>query len=196
MVIVRSKMKAIFMVIFSAFWLGMAAQADNSGFPSTLPLRTGDLKNGYQLIIVSDENYRSLRLLGPGIDTLLQQITTKQDRNELGFLLADVDSFFILQYPNDNMKIYAKHTGQVITQGTFIEKDASKDIVFFVDAKKPGLLSLYDLKKKRIESYESPYDSNSSSPMRIGNKQIGDNYLVVWYILPDNTLKKKYYARP
>ncbi len=129
------------------------------------------------------------------MDTLLQQITTKQDRNELGFLVADVDSFFIMQYPYTNMKIYAKHTGQVIAQGKFIEKDIASDIVYFVDSKKPDFLALYDLKKKRIESYESPYDANSSFSMRIGNKQIGDKYLVVWYILPDNTLKKKYYAR-
>ncbi len=190
-------MRYITLFLLSTLWFGVFGQIDKSGetLTFTLPYQVSELKNGYRLVVLTAAEERTLRLVGADMDTLLHRISIREDINDLGFVVADIDSFFIVQYPHAGMKIYSKQSGAMISEGRFIEKDAVHDIVYFVDVKKENHLAVYDLKKKRIEWFEAPDNAGSSWYTRIGKKQIGDDYLIIWYILADNTLKKKYYAR-
>src|SRR5258706_7912877 len=119
-------MRIIFIVLLIPFGASCIAQnVKTQGIVSFgVPYDTNYLKSNAKLIFSTTDKFRMIRMISPTIDTVIISLSIKHSKNDLGWLKADYDNYFILYSDQEGfnyMKVCNKQTGSIIASGSVIE---------------------------------------------------------------------------
>ena len=189
-------MKLTLIIFFSYLLTGVFAQTKDlmSITQSPMPQKFL-LKNDFRLVVITTGEERFLNLIGPGIDTVIKKINIKDSPLHLGSLIGDFNDFFILLYPEMEMKIYRKQTGEILAHGTYIHEEDTIGAVYYIDHHRNDQLGLFDLKTMKIELFNPLETSCSKWWVCIRRKYLSEKQLTLDYFDTNHNLKVKFYNR-
>jgi hypothetical protein len=166
-----------------------------------VPYDTIHLKNGYLLIKEKNDSHKFLRLKGPTVDTIIQQINNKALERNLGQIAMDHDEYFALvgelTHLGLGMQVFLKSTGKRFLDGCIIEKDTIQNIVYFAEWKDDHTQCIFDMETMKIELFSPPKTSCLWWWDCLVSKKITDAELTIeYYVPPNNKVKKTYKRQP
>ena len=190
-------MKYVLSFFIGLLWLTSHSQTDSllDLDKSMLPYRTLNLKNGYTLLIVTTDEKRILHLTGPGVDTVLKKIDISTNPRHLGHIIGDYDECFIMYFPENEVQVFNKQSGDVLVKGSFTDKDTNNHVVYFIDHRKDDQLGIIDLKTLEVKWYMPPETSCQKWWVCIRDKFLYENELILEYLALDGRVKKRFYSR-
>ena len=164
-----------------------------------IPYDTIFLKKGYILILEKTEFHRYLRLKGPSVDTIINQISIKAPENYLGHIGMDHDSYFALlqeaTYLGISMQLFLKTNGKQFLDGCIIDKDTIQNIVYFAEWKDDQKQCIFQTETMKVEVFPPPKTSCRWWWDCLVSKKITDTELTIEYYTPPKNIVKTTYPR-
>ena len=169
------------------------------------PYHEVSLKNHYQLNIGDTiNNRRTIRLLGPGTDTIIRSVNVKNSNASLGWLVGDYEDVFVLystysgNYSDPQpttVNVFQKSTGTLLLSGPLVEYINSENAILFIDYNQQENLGLFDLSNLKIEMFGS-LDTPCESWWRcIKYNYVTEKDVTVEYRDWNTNTKRKIYIR-
>ena len=199
------KFKTILFLIFC--WSYASAQDTLNPCPKDgiCPYHEISLKNHYQLNIGGTiHDKRTIRLVGPGIDSIIRSTTVKTSNSSLGWLVADFDDAFVLytaysgNYPSRQpitVNVYQKKTATLLISGPLVEYNKSENAILFIDFHQQEKLGLLDLSNMKVEFFSSLDTPCESWWWCIKYNYITKRDVTIEYRVWNNNSKRKIYVR-
>ncbi len=193
-------------VFICFFWNGMSAQDTiNPCENGICPAYKIILKNNYQINIGDTiNNRRTIRLIGPEIDTILRSVKVNISSATLGWLVADYQEFFVLNtnysgnYPKPeplSVYIYQKSTGALLANGPLVAYKKSENALLFIKYDQQENLGLFDTNTMKIDFF-SPVETLCEIWWHcIKNTYITEKDMTIDYRDWNNNTKRKIYVR-